>query len=145
LRKTYALIWSRHSSAERSCSSSSSRTRVCRADTTGAATCSHVHRDAEDAVRRTLSYVDGVAFARRAVAPAHFGVGLRDPVCPPSTAFAAYNEYGAGNGRPVPPVRRIQGYPFNQHEGGAAVHVRRQVSWLRARLAVEGPASNWSP
>jgi cephalosporin-C deacetylase len=99
-----------------------------------------VHRDAQDAVRRTLSYVDGVLFARRAVAPAHFGIGLRDPVCPPSTAFAAYNQYGAANGRPTSPDRSMHVYPFNQHEGGEAVHVRRQLRWLRARLAIDGSA-----
>ncbi|MER7165389.1 acetylxylan esterase [Micromonospora sp. NPDC000207] len=94
-----------------------------------------VQRDVETTVRRTLSYVDGVTFARRAVAPAHFGIGLRDPVCPPSTGFAAYNQYGAANGRPVPPERRIHTYPFNGHEGGEAVHTRRQLDWLADTLA----------
>jgi cephalosporin-C deacetylase len=86
-----------------------------------------VHRDAVAAVRHTLSYVDGVAFARRASAPAHFGVGLRDTVCPPSTVFAAYNRYGGAD-------RTIEVYPFNHHEGGEAVHVRRQLRWLAERL-----------
>lgn len=36
-----------------------------------------VHRETEEAARPTLSYVDGVAFACRASAPAHFGVDLR--------------------------------------------------------------------
>lgn len=85
-----------------------------------------VHRDAEGAVRHTLSYVDGVAFARRATAPAHFGVGLRDTVCPPSTVFAAYNQYAG-------PDRTVHVYPYNQHEGGDAVHVARQVHWLGER------------
>jgi cephalosporin-C deacetylase len=89
-----------------------------------------VHREAEATVRRTLSYVDGVTFARRAIAPAHFGVGLRDTVCPPSTAFAAYNQYGAANGNSSTPDRILHAYPFNQHEGGEAVHVRRQLRWL---------------
>jgi len=89
-----------------------------------------VHREVEEAARHTLSYVDGVTFARRATAPAHFGVGLRDNVCPPSTAFAAYNQYGAGNGRTEPPERTMHVYPFNGHEGGEAVHVRRQLRWL---------------
>jgi cephalosporin-C deacetylase len=93
-----------------------------------------IHREVEDAVRRTLSYVDGVTFARRATAPAHFGVGLRDTVCPPSTAFAAYNQYGDELGRPLPPDRTMHVYPFNQHEGGEAVHVRRQLRWLNALL-----------
>ena len=89
-----------------------------------------VHREVEEAARHTLSYVDGVTFARRATPPAHFGVGLRDNVCPPSTAFAAYNQYGAGNGRSEPPERTMHVYPFNGHEGGEAVHVRRQLRWL---------------
>lgn len=93
-----------------------------------------VHRDAEAAVRRTLSYVDGVAFARRAMAPAHFGVGLRDTVCPPSTAFAAYNHYGTANGRPAAPERRMHVYPFNGHEGGEGVHLRRQLRWLATQV-----------
>ncbi|WP_089153963.1 acetylxylan esterase [Micromonospora sp. NBS 11-29] len=91
-----------------------------------------VHREAEEAVWHTLSHVDGVAFARRASAPAHFGIGLRDDVCPPSTGFAAYNQYGAATGRPVD--RQMHTYPFNGHEGGEAVHVRRQLSWLDALL-----------
>ncbi|HEX5114826.1 MAG TPA: acetylxylan esterase [Pseudonocardiaceae bacterium] len=86
-----------------------------------------VHRGAEAAARHTLSYVDAVNFARRAVAPAHFGVGLRDTVCPPSTVFAAYNHYGAAN-------RSIHVYPFNGHEGGDAVHTRTQLLWLRDRM-----------
>jgi cephalosporin-C deacetylase len=104
-----------------------------------------VHRDAEDAVRRTLSYVDGVAFARRAHAPAHFGAGLRDNICPSSTVFAAYNQYGtdrrdaAGSGPATSPApeRVMQVYPFNHHEGGDAVQVRKQLQWLSGR----GPSS----
>ncbi|MFD6563709.1 acetylxylan esterase [Micromonospora profundi] len=100
-----------------------------------------VHREAEEAVRRTLSYVDGVSFARRASAPAHFGVGLRDTVCPPSTGFAAYNQYGAATGRPTPPEREMHVYPFNGHEGGEAVHVRRQLRWLASTLDATVTAS----
>lgn len=92
-----------------------------------------IHREAEAAVRRTLSYVDGISFARRACAPAHFGLGLRDPVCPPSTVFAAYNHYGAANGSEERPERELHAYPFNEHEGGEAVHVRRQLLWAATR------------
>jgi cephalosporin-C deacetylase len=81
-----------------------------------------VHRGAAEAVRRTLSYVDGVVLGRRAHAPALFGVGLRDTVCPPSTVFAAYNQYAG--------PREIEVYPFNHHEGGDAFHTRRQLEWL---------------
>ncbi|MFI2712252.1 acetylxylan esterase [Micromonospora sp. NPDC018662] len=94
-----------------------------------------VDREVEEAVRHTLSHVDGVAFARRAAAPAHFGIGLRDDVCPPSTGFAAYNQYGAAaGGRSVTPRREMHTYPYNGHEGGEAFHVRRQLSWLDAVL-----------
>lgn len=97
-----------------------------------------IHREAEDAVRRTLSYVDGVTFARRATAPAHFGVGLRDTVCPPSTVFAAYNQYGAVHDQPTPPDLTMHVYPFNHHEGGEAVQVRRQLRWLDALIQPGG-------
>jgi cephalosporin-C deacetylase len=103
-----------------------------------------VHRGAEAAARHTLSYVDAVNFARRAVAPAHFGLGLRDPVCPPSTVFAAHNHYGAGNGRPDRPERSLHVYPFNQHEGGDAVHTRKQLLWLREYLGQRRPTM-WEP
>ncbi|MFJ3668830.1 acetylxylan esterase [Streptomyces sp. NPDC090106] len=89
-----------------------------------------VHRGAETAAYRTLSYVEGVSFARRAHAPAHFGVGLRDTVCPPSGAYAAFNRYGELSG--AAPRTEIHAYPFNGHEGGDAVHTRRQLDWLAA-------------
>lgn len=93
-----------------------------------------VHRQAEEEVRRTLSYVDGVSFARRATAPVHAGTGLRDTVCPPSTVFAAYNQYGAAAGGSAP--RTMHVYPFNHHEGGEAVHTQRQLRWLGDRLGI---------
>lgn len=110
-----------------------------------------VHREAESAVRRTLTYIDVVSFARRAQVPAHFAVGLRDTICPPSTVFAAYNQYGradAHTGNPDRsggserqaseqnrPARTMHVYPFNGHEGGEALHTRRQLLWLREILA----------
>jgi cephalosporin-C deacetylase len=48
-------------------------------------------------------------------------------VCPPSTAFAAYNRYGG-------PDRTIHVYPFNGHEGGEAIHTARQLRWLESIL-----------
>ncbi|MBU4337393.1 MAG: acetylxylan esterase, partial [Actinobacteria bacterium] len=71
-----------------------------------------VHRDRVDLVFDTLSYMDGVSFAARASAPALFSTALLDPICPPSTVFAAYNRYA---GR-----KDITVYPFNDHEGGGA-------------------------
>ncbi|GAA4934619.1 acetylxylan esterase [Actinoplanes utahensis] len=95
-----------------------------------------VHRDAEEAVWRTLSYVDGVSFARRATAPGHFGIGLRDTVCPPVTGRTAYEQYGAA--APVRPTRAKHEYRFNGHEHGEAYHVRHQLRWLARTLAAPG-------
>ncbi|MFE5175407.1 acetylxylan esterase [Streptomyces sp. NPDC056601] len=95
-----------------------------------------VHRGAEGAAYRTLGYVEGISFARRAHAPAHFGVGLRDMVCPPSGAYAACHRYGELTG--ANPGREIHAYPFNGHEHGDAVHVRRQMVWLRGVLEAAG-------
>ncbi len=88
-----------------------------------------VHRDAPERVFATLAYFDGVNLAKRATAPALFSVGLFDPVCPPSTVYAARNHWGAGEGS-----ADIVEYPFNQHEGGAAAHWPRQSAWLAERL-----------
>jgi cephalosporin-C deacetylase len=85
-----------------------------------------VHRRAGETVLHTLSYVDGVTFARRATAPALFSVGLRDAVCPPSTVFAAFNRYAG--------PKEIAVYAFNGHEGGDATHVQRQLDWLAAAM-----------
>ncbi|MFF3848760.1 acetylxylan esterase [Streptomyces sp. NPDC002328] len=91
-----------------------------------------VHRGAEGPAYRTLSYVEGISFARRAHAPAHFGTGLRDTVCPPSGVYAAFNRYGELRGEA--PRKELHAYPYNGHEGGEAEHVRRQLSWLRGVL-----------
>lgn len=93
-----------------------------------------VHRGAEEAAYRALSYLEGVSFARRAHAPAHFGVGLRDTVCPPSGTYAAFNRYGESTGGAA--QKEIHAYPYNGHEGGDAFHVRRQLAWLRQVLPV---------
>jgi cephalosporin-C deacetylase len=85
------------------------------------------HRDHVETAFRTLSYFDGAILAQRASAPALFSVGLMDQTCPPSTVFAAYNHW-AGHGK------RIEIYPFNDHEGGQAFHDRVKLAWLKERL-----------
>ena len=87
-----------------------------------------VHRDQVDQTFATLSYFDGVNFAKRATAPALFSVGLLDPVCPPSTVFAAHNHWAAD--------AEIEVYPFNEHEGGQGYHFERQAAWLARQLAL---------
>ncbi|GAB7190994.1 acetylxylan esterase [Kineococcus sp. NUM-3379] len=91
-----------------------------------------VHRDAAAAAFRTLSYVDGVNFARRAQAPALFSVALMDAVCPPSTVYAAYNHYGSRAASA--PAKAIEVYPFNGHEGGIGYQWAKQIAWLGSLL-----------
>ncbi|MCR2793654.1 acetylxylan esterase [Microbacterium sp. zg.Y625] len=81
-----------------------------------------VHRGADERVFETLSYFDGVNFARRATASALFSVALMDPVCPPSTVYAAFNHY--------PGDKRIEVYTHNQHEGGEAHQWYAQAAFL---------------
>jgi cephalosporin-C deacetylase len=81
-----------------------------------------VHREKVATVFRTLSYYDGINFARRARAPALFSVALMDDICPPSTVYAAYNDY-AGD-------KAIETYTYNNHEGGGTQHERAQLAWL---------------
>jgi len=85
-----------------------------------------VHRDRIEQSFATLSYFDGVNFAKRATAPALYSVALMDPTCPPSTVFASSNQYTGG--------AEIEVYPFNQHEGGQAHHWVRQAAWLAGRV-----------
>jgi cephalosporin-C deacetylase len=69
-----------------------------------------VHTDRVAEVHRTLSYFDGVNFAKRATTPAWFSTGLMDTTCPPSTVFAAHNNYAG--------LHEMSVWPYNGHEGG---------------------------
>ncbi|MBX0298789.1 acetylxylan esterase [Cryobacterium sp. 1639] len=86
-----------------------------------------VHRDEVAQTFETLSYFDGANFAKRATVPALFSVALLDPICPPSTVFAAHNHWAAD--------ADIEVYPFNEHEGGQGHHFVRQAAWLAGQLA----------
>ncbi len=72
---------------------------------------------------RTLSYFDGIAFSRRATAPAWFSTGLMDDICPPSTVFAAYNEYAAD--------KKIAVWPYNGHDAGGSHDTAHCLEILR--------------
>lgn len=79
-----------------------------------------------DQVFQTLSYFDGVNFAARASAPARFGVGLMDEVCPPSTVFAAFNHYAG--------PKEIRVWPYNGHEGGEVFQELEDLAFLGETL-----------
>jgi len=86
-----------------------------------------VHRDVTEQVFRTLSYVDGVNFAKRATAPALWSIALMDDICPPSTCFAAYNRYGERAGATP---KDVEVYPYNGHEGGGTHQIARQIAFM---------------
>ncbi|MFF5503950.1 acetylxylan esterase [Streptomyces roseolus] len=88
----------------------------------------YLRRHAPHAAERafsTLAHFDGVHFARRATAPALFSAGLMDPVCPPSTVLAAYQNY-AGE-------KDIREWPFADHAGGRGATAVEHLRWLRLR------------
>ena len=74
----------------------------------------------------TLAHFDGVHFAPRATAPALFSVGLMDPVCPPSTVYAAYNHYAGTD-------KQMRVWEYGDHGGGYGSQAREQLAWLDDR------------
>lgn len=91
-------------------------------------------RDRVEQTFDTLAYFDGVHFAARATAPALFSVGLMDPVCPPSTVYAAYNRYGG--------PRDMRVWEFGDHGGGYGSQGPEQLRWLHAAGLAPGPAGS---
>lgn len=71
------------------------------------------HRDAEEVALRTLSYVDGVAFARRARVPARISVALMDEIVPPSGVVAAHRAWAG--------PKELRVFRYNGHESGGPV------------------------
>ncbi len=82
------------------------------------------HRSHLETVFNTLSYFDGVNFAARAKSKALFSVGLMDTICPPSTVYAAYNQWQG--------AKEMRVYPYNNHEGGQNVHFLEKIRFLNA-------------
>ncbi len=87
-----------------------------------------VYRGAEERVFDTLSYFDGVNLARRATSAGLFSVGLLDPICPPSTVYAAFNAFGGAD-------KEIVVYAHNEHEGGQSFQWLAQTKFLADRVA----------
>ena len=87
-----------------------------------------VHRDKLDRVFNTLSYFDGVNFASRATCRALFSVGLMDQICPPSTVFAAFNNWGGDD-------KQISIWPYNQHNGGDTFQTSNKIRFAKSGMA----------
>ncbi|MBD8043319.1 acetylxylan esterase [Arthrobacter sp. Sa2BUA2] len=86
-----------------------------------------VHRGQPEQVMQTLQYFDAVNFSRRARIPALFSVGLMDEVTPPSTVYAAYNNYAG--------PKELLVWPYNGHEGGGIEDEVAAAGFLRRVLA----------
>ncbi len=89
-----------------------------------------VHRDHVGPAFATLAYFDAATLAKLAKAPGLFSVALMDQTCPPSTVYAAYNNYGGS--------KQMIEYPFNDHEGGQSFHQAVQLKWLRSLASQRG-------
>lgn len=92
-----------------------------------------VHVDQAEQAFDALSYFDVAILGRRASVPVLFSVGMHDPVCPPSTVFAAYNNYGQAAKTIV--SKDIRVWPYHEHEGGEARQREEQARWLAAVLS----------
>lgn len=84
------------------------------------------HRDAAQRVLATLGYVDGVAFARRATAPARFSVALMDEIVPPSTVVAAHHAWAG--------PKELRVWRYNGHEGGGPEDDAEAIAFLGRTL-----------
>ncbi|MFI6879831.1 acetylxylan esterase [Streptomyces sp. NPDC050400] len=85
------------------------------------------HIGEDERVFRTLSYFDAMNFAARATAPGLFSAALEDLTCPPSTVFAAYNNWAGAE-------RSMEVYAFNDHEGGGPFQQAVQLRWIPGHL-----------
>jgi cephalosporin-C deacetylase len=90
------------------------------------ATYLHTYRDRVATTFETLSYFDAAVLVRRATAPSLFSIAMMDRICPPSTCFSAYHNYGAD--------KDVRVYEFNDHEGGGTFHQAEQLRWLAAHI-----------
>jgi cephalosporin-C deacetylase len=84
-------------------------------------------RDRADEAFRTLAYVEGCSFARRATAPALFSAGRLDRHCPAETVIAAHDAYGG--------PADIAIWPFNGHDAALLQHQVRRFEFLE-RLGI---------
>ena len=75
----------------------------------------------DEALYRTLSYVDVKNFTDRIHCPVLMGFGLQDDTCPPHTNFAGYNNI------PADTDKSWICFPLSGH------HVEREPGWNQAR------------
>jgi cephalosporin-C deacetylase len=84
------------------------------------------HPDWMEKICTTLSYFDTLNLADRIQCPTLVSVGLKDPVCPADTVYAVYNRIRA--------PKRIDAYPFGEHDGGGSYHEERKYAFVREKM-----------
>ncbi|WP_422740690.1 acetylxylan esterase [Micromonospora sp. WMMD729] len=86
-----------------------------------------IHRNAEERTLTTLSYVDGVNFARRCRRPTRYSVALMDDIVPPSGVYAAHNSHAGPT--------ELSVWRYNGHEAGGIDDDEAALRFLTAQLA----------
>ncbi len=89
------------------------------------------HRGEGEHLFGVLAYFDACVLGAAASAPALFSTGLMDHWCPPSTVYAAFNNYGG--------PKEIRRYPYNDHEGGQFHQEQEQLRWLPKLVPLPPP------
>eukprot|EP01052_Picozoa_sp_SAG31_P007668 SAG31_NODE_369_length_16731_cov_36.453283_5_plen_127_part_00 len=78
---------------------------------------------AQTRVDEVVRYFDCVNFAARAAAPSQWSVGLLDPVCPPTSVYAAHNALPSG----VTKAIHVDAWATHEHTSGADRAMRAAV------------------
>lgn len=86
-----------------------------------------IHRDRIEQTFEVLDHFDTVGLARAARAPALISLGGRDELVPPETIRDIARAYGGS--------AQLVEYPYNGHEGGAALHDLTKIGWLQRLVA----------
>ncbi|MDR2566109.1 MAG: acetylxylan esterase [Bifidobacteriaceae bacterium] len=84
------------------------------------------HRDRVAAVFGVLAYFDGVNFARLSRVPVRLTAALMDQIVPPSTVFAAYNNYAG--------PKELLVWEFNGHEAGGPFEEAQALRFFAGEL-----------
>jgi cephalosporin-C deacetylase len=82
-----------------------------------------IHPELEASALQTLRYVDNALLAPRIRARTLIAVGLRDPITPPSTVFAAYNA--------IEGPKEIVVLPYSGHEPPTSYVERQPAEFAR--------------
>lgn len=79
-------------------------------------------------VHNALSYFDILNHGPNITCRVMVSCGLKDTVCPPDCAYAAYNKITA--------PKEMVVYPFAEHEGGGPIQNLRRISFAREHFGV---------